>query len=958
MPQDAKLSYKGYPLLISQVSSAERTSEVAVTKTAVTHPISVPPAQYACSPIASSEESNLPLIYLVDRRLPCCPLCQGTLTNTEKALRIKYSSKNKEKLFLQIQGKKCSKCHAMFVLAPVYERLSQGRSFFVELKDLPVSEPSLDITGTTPLPRRDNGNTHPAHAEAVSITEDWIALPQKEAALEVVRIRDVFTNPEYSNLVLALEHDGYIFLSDLVAIKQLPGYVQRNGKMTWQGTLHAVHDIQRVQSLVAKTALAKMIPKEKSSKEEQSLEMKSIEYKIVYEKQEFSTDTLSSLLIWICEHMIERNPQKMLQLVQEPLFGKSSNVFLTVAPAKNIPCHKLSNGTWIHIGFSDHILLNMICAILSYCGNAAREFRLWKTTNTSGNYELVPISLDYQSQVYCDDAIESEKLACRNGFTYKPEEAQIDLQKSTFEKWICEIKQLAPRTARAYSGAIFTCAEYAKKAKLQYSSFYTVKDVSIFIQMQKRLAVYGPFVKLNRDGHNMYSAALSCYREFLQARYTPDANAKPAARNPQQMHVVPFVKPEELLGAVQFVQQPAPQRLSSPASRYTSKAASLPRPRQASTNTFGATECVLAIEKFLRGQGLEAVFLSEIIEGAQLFQYTRAAIQNEISRNSNIVEIVNGCYVHRDSILDIDSAADALLSVLMQQFLQFDGYSNSHILYAATRIELAMFLNDNDLDNEKSVYFLARHLFEKEGYGNAHFTFLDNLHIFQIKPDFPPNIRGLLLHKARLDGGYITRAVCERILKQLELSYNNGINGILLQNNDDSFLQYNDGEFLLAEALLIDDAWFKRISIALSMLFEEAAYVIPRDIAKDWYLQLPALPLGLRWTTLLLQELIQRYKQIPYIAIFAPLDRQACDKIAAAFVPMSDELPTFADIVYDYVSIRLPLPQRMPAEELRLLLRNAGMLDGNELIYNMHKALPDQRFAWSDENRTVYIRKR
>ena len=303
LPQDAKLSYKGYPLLISQVSHAERTSEVAVTKTAGTHPISVPPVQYACSPIASSEESNLPLIYLVDRRLPCCPLCQGTLADTEKALRIKYSSKNKEKLFLQIQGKKCSKCHAMFVLAPVYERLSQGRSFFVELRDLPASEPSLDITATALLPRRNNDNTHPAPAEAVSLIEDWISLPQKDTALETVRIRDVFTNPEYSNLVLALEHDGYIFLPDLSRIKQLPGYVQRYGKMAWPGTLHAVHDIQRVQSLVAKTTLTPMVPKGKLSKEEHSSEMKSIEYKIIYENQAFLTDTLSSLLIWIFHWM-------------------------------------------------------------------------------------------------------------------------------------------------------------------------------------------------------------------------------------------------------------------------------------------------------------------------------------------------------------------------------------------------------------------------------------------------------------------------------------------------------------------------------------------------------------------------------------------------------------------------------------------------------------------------------
>ena len=34
----------------------------------------------------------------------------------------------------------------------------------------------------------------------------------------------------------------------------------------------------------------------------------------------------------------------------------------------------------------------------------------------------------------------------------------------------------------------------------------------------------------------------------------------------------------------------------------------------------------------------------------------------------------------------------------------------------------------------------------------------------------------------------------------------------------------------------------------------------------------------------------------------------------------------------------------------------AGMLDGNELIYALPKALKDPRFAWSDEGQTVYVR--
>ena len=50
------------------------------------------------------------------------------------------------------------------------------------------------------------------------------------------------------------------------------------------------------------------------------------------------------------------------------------------------------------------------------------------------------------------------------------------------------------------------------------------------------------------------------------------------------------------------------------------------------------------------------------------------------------------------------------------------------------------------------------------------------------------------------------------------------------------------------------------------------------------------------------------------------------------------------------------LPMRMPGENLRLELRDAGMLEANEMIYTLHKALDDYRFAWTDENKTVLVR--
>ena len=46
----------------------------------------------------------------------------------------------------------------------------------------------------------------------------------------------------------------------------------------------------------------------------------------------------------------------------------------------------------------------------------------------------------------------------------------------------------------------------------------------------------------------------------------------------------------------------------------------------------------------------------------------------------------------------------------------------------------------------------------------------------------------------------------------------------------------------------------------------------------------------------------------------------------------------------------------MSGEELRIELRDKGMLEAGEMIYSIHKALNDYRFAWTDENKTVLIR--
>jgi hypothetical protein len=55
----------------------------------------------------------------------------------------------------------------------------------------------------------------------------------------------------------------------------------------------------------------------------------------------------------------------------------------------------------------------------------------------------------------------------------------------------------------------------------------------------------------------------------------------------------------------------------------------------------------------------------------------------------------------------------------------------------------------------------------------------------------------------------------------------------------------------------------------------------------------------------------------------------------------------FGDVVISYLAENEVEQKSFEAEELRWKLVNAGILKGNELIWNMYKALKnDERFAW------------
>lgn len=266
-----------------------------------------------------------------------------------------------------------------------------------------------------------------------------------------------------------------------------------------------------------------------------------------------------------------------------------------------------------------------------------------------------------------------------------------------------------------------------------------------------------------------------------------------------------------------------------------------------------------------------------------------------------------------------------------------------------------MFLNDNDCENIDSVYAIARFLFEKKAVAGKPYKFFPP-HIFEQEPDYPMNLRGLMINLARSNGGVLHAADAKSYLQKTMLTYG-GMGQLLQIGTANTFLMYDDDRYLLSEVLGIDDAWCHRMHERMDDLFRKAnvAYVILRDISTSWLSTLPTLPQNLEWTHLLLQEILDKYPAIGFKSISADLN-QSLHTLAAALVPVDSPLQSFPDVVTLFMEERHTLPMRMLGEDLRLELRDAGMLEAGEMIYALPKALDDYRFAWTDENKYVYVR--
>lgn len=324
-------------------------------------------------------------------------------------------------------------------------------------------------------------------------------------------------------------------------------------------------------------------------------------------------------------------------------------------------------------------------------------------------------------------------------------------------------------------------------------------------------------------------------------------------------------------------------------------------------------------------------------------------------QSADIIPVLDK-YYHKDNIEDFDFLVDTLCDALCHQFNVDGGYTSAHALYkeVAPKLDDFFFFN-SAFESRAEIYDFAAYLFGKAGYKGANYIFFGKEHIWREEPDYAKNYGGLMIKYAREHGNVISR---DDAITYITL-HGSGtpaqtVSLILNKSGWQNFLQYAENQFVISEALNVDESFCTRLRNQIETLLEGEDYVALGDVSDYFYSTLPEVPAGVTWGPLLLESILERY-EIGFITIDAG-DSNDMKTIDAALLRKNSVYKTFADIVWNELKRDFQLPHTFSNEEFRLYLLGKGFLHGQEKIYTVHKTVAnDLRFYWTDSNSKVTV---
>lgn len=378
-------------------------------------------------------------------------------------------------------------------------------------------------------------------------------------------------------------------------------------------------------------------------------------------------------------------------------------------------------------------------------------------------------------------------------------------------------------------------------------------------------------------------------------------------------------------------------------------------PKQPEAKTFVPANAFLTerAEKIVLAADIDGISMENLY--SQL-RTTMIATKQAVADSPRIVSVA-GKLIHEEAFVDWEDGANQMEKILDKLLAKNNGYVSAAQLYEYVHADMQMFLNDNNMDDTRAVYDLAQHLFEKVDYHGKHLVFQSKTHISRGETAVTTNL-DIMRNFAREQGGFFVEDELEEYLKSVGIK-TNGMRTQMQIYSKPTFLFYAPRTFITAESIGFDDAWFATAQKALDNLFADMGdHVVLRDIQPWWYTQLPALPGNRNWTPLLLQSVLMHFsKKLKGTHTICAMNTQALDTLHAMIVSNTSEISTFADAVVAFLVDDQVEQRRFEAEELRQLLVQRGMIAGNELIWNMPKALAkDGRFAWDADGKYVAVK--
>ena len=362
---------------------------------------------------------------------------------------------------------------------------------------------------------------------------------------------------------------------------------------------------------------------------------------------------------------------------------------------------------------------------------------------------------------------------------------------------------------------------------------------------------------------------------------------------------------------------------------------------------------IIKAEQIVLKADLDVVTLEELCEELRI---TMVATKKIAASSTHIVQLGEKVF-HVDAFVDWEDGADQLERILDKLLDRNGGYVSAAQLYEFAHSEMQMFLNDNDMDESRLVYDMAQHLFEKVGYHGKHLVFQSKSHISR-SDTAVTNVMDLMRNYAKSQGGVFFESDLVQYLQSVGVKTGN-LRGLMKVYTHPVFMFYDKGQFILGESMKIDGEWLSIARKAIDNLFDDMGdHIVFRDVQPWWFAQLPPLPAGRPWTHLLLQNVLQHYSdQLGGAHTINAMSGQSADTIHAMIVSKDSEIQTFPDAVIAHLIDDHIEQREFDAEELRQHLVQRGLIAGNELIWNMPKALSnDGRFAWDASGQKVSIK--